>query len=94
MLAIGSHLKRFDERCDVFINIWCIYPINIAQNAGTLPYQCFRESRCIFFLFTDISNDENMLLRIFFDNEIPQKEKNIFVRRYLYDCIRLSQSNS
>lgn len=47
-----------------------------------------------FFLFTDISNDENMLLRIFFDYEIPQEEKNIFVRRYLYDCTRLSQSNS
>lgn len=30
-----------------------------------------------------------MLLRIFFDNEIPQEEKNIFVRRYLYDCTRL-----
>lgn len=35
-----------------------------------------------------------MLLRIFFDNEIPQEEKNIFVRRYLYDCTRLSHSNS
>lgn len=29
-----------------------------------------------------------------FDNEIPQEEKYIFVGRYLYDCTRLSQSNS
>lgn len=29
-----------------------------------------------------------------FDNEIPQEEKYIFVRRYLYDCTRLSQSIS
>lgn len=54
----------------------------------------FPRIKMYFFLFTDISNNENMLLRIFFDNEIPQEEKNIFVRRYLYDCTRLSQSNS
>lgn len=36
------------------------------------------ENRDVFFLkFTDILNDENMLLRSFFDNEIPQEEKNI-----------------
>lgn len=60
-----------------------LYRINVSENQDVF-----------FFLFTDISNDENMLLRIFFDNEIPQEEKNIFVRRYLYDCTRLSQSNS
>lgn len=52
-------------------------PSTSPENAGTLLYQCFRESRCIFFKFTDILNDENMLLRSFFDNEIPQEEKNI-----------------
>lgn len=60
-----------------------LYRINVSENQDVF-----------FFLFTDISNDENMLLRIFFDNEIPQEENNIFVRRYLYDCTRLSQSNS
>lgn len=67
-------------------------PSTLPKNAGTLLYQCFRESRCIFF-----NLQISKMMRIcycVFDNEIPQEEKYIFVRRYLYDCTRLSQSNS
>lgn len=51
------------------------------------------ENRDVFFFNLQISKMMRICYCVF-DNEIPQEEKYIFVRRYLYDCTRLSQSNS